>query len=122
MGDRRRSRGRYDGDCRRGVLVEKHGLSISALAVALALALPACHQVETKQIFFRVTTVGGGCQILDCNLVTLQCIGSVRAVLTPENGNPVMGQCTLSSGVATTLCEPTRLFSKPLFDQVSEPR
>ena len=51
-------------------------------------------------------------------MMTLQCIGSVRAVLTPENGMPLMGQCTAPSGAQTTLCDPTRLFAQPLFDQI----
>ena len=51
-------------------------------------------------------------------MMTLQCVGSVRAVLTPENGMAVMGQCTTPSGNSATLCDPTKLFPQPLFDQI----
>src|SRR5262249_58463669 len=45
-----------------------------------------------------------------------------QAILTPENGNPVVGLCTPVSGTATTLCDPTKIFPRPLFDQLSESR
>src|SRR5689334_16888281 len=100
MGHRRRDRSRHDGAHRRGTLVEKHGLSISAVAL---LALAGCHEVETKKVSFKVTKVDGCGQISDCTMMTLQCIGSVRATLTPENGNPVDGLCSTVSGASATL-------------------
>jgi hypothetical protein len=77
-----------------------------------------CHEVDTKTVLFKVTNPVSGCTVKDCNMMTLQCVGSVRAVLTPENGMPVMGQCTTPSGASTTLCDPTKLFAQPLFDQI----
>src|SRR3989442_15642026 len=100
MGHRRRARSRYDGAHRRGPLVEKHGLSISALMLA---ALAGCHEVETRQVFFHVNNVKGCGQIADCSMMTLQCIRSVQAILTPENGNPVTGLCSPVSGTSATL-------------------
>jgi hypothetical protein len=116
MGHRRRDRGRYDGDHRRGAIVEEHGLSVSA--VALALTLLGCHEVDTRTVFFKVTNPVMGCKINDCAMMTLQCVGSVRAVLTPENGMAVMGQCMTPGATSATLCDPTRLFPQPLFDQI----
>jgi len=84
--------------------------------------LAGCHEVETKQVYFRVTRVSDCGELMDCSMMTLQCIRSAQAILTPENGNPVVGLCTTASGTAATLCDPTKIFPRPLFDQLNESR
>jgi hypothetical protein len=88
----------------------------------MLFGLMGCHEVEIRPVRFRVTTVTDCGQLAECMVMTLQCIQSAQAILTPENGNPVVGLCTPVSGTPTTLCDPTKIFPRPLFDQLSESR
>src|SRR5262249_28310867 len=84
-------------------------------------ALCGCDDMETRPVRLHVTSVQS-CRINDCSMMTLQCIGSARAVLTPEGGAPMEGACTVASGSQGTVCDPTPLFPQPPFDQVAAGR
>jgi hypothetical protein len=95
---------------------------VSVLAIALCALAIGCKETVTKPVRFEVTSLAGTCKVNTCAEVTLQCINSVRATLLPLSGDPIFGPCTEASHSNVTLCEPTKLFSSPLFDQLDNER
>ncbi|HJZ84096.1 MAG TPA: hypothetical protein VKN99_02955 [Polyangia bacterium] len=89
-------------------------------ALLAVLANLACQDVQTKPITFQVTD-STACQ-LACEEITLQCIHSARATLTPMGGSSIPGPCVTTPSPASppTLCTPGKLFPGPMFDRVDE--
>jgi hypothetical protein len=92
-----------------------------ARTALVLLLVAACHDVTTQPIRFQVDdAVDPSCPLHSCDQITLDCIHSVRATLTPAGGSAVVGPCVVATSTPTTLCKPTLLFPSPLFSQLDE--